>query len=84
MSPLITNWATFLGNDNRKFVVNNAKRKIALNQLTGKVVGLYWSAHWCPPCVEFTPILADVYQQILKEHVCTCYCTSAVILVHVT
>ena len=31
-----------------------------------KAVALYFSAHWCPPCKEFTPILADKYNQ-LKE-----------------
>lgn len=29
-------------------------------------VGLYFSAHWCPPCKGFTPVLAQKYQQ-LKE-----------------
>lgn len=30
--------------------------------LGGKpVVGLYFSAHWCPPCRHFTPILSERY-----------------------
>ena len=32
----------------------------------GYVVGLYFSAHWCPPCSAFTPKLADWYNK-LKE-----------------
>ena len=34
--------------------------------LTGKYIGLYFSAHWCPPCRKFTPILSDVYK-VLRE-----------------
>jgi len=34
--------------------------------LTGKVVGIYFSAHWCPPCRSFTPQLAKTYQAIKK------------------
>lgn len=27
----------------------------------GEVVVFYFSAHWCPPCKQFTPLLAKVY-----------------------
>jgi thiol-disulfide isomerase/thioredoxin len=30
------------------------------------VLGLYFSAHWCPPCRGFTPKLAQTYQHIKK------------------
>ena len=30
----------------------------------GKVLGLYFSAHWCPPCRGFTPKLADWYKKL--------------------
>merc|ERR1711939_1243973 len=32
----------------------------------GKVIGLYFSAHWCPPCRQFTPMLVDAYKKHLK------------------
>ncbi|CAC5421672.1 NXN [Mytilus coruscus] len=32
----------------------------------GKVVGLYFSAHWCPPCRGFTPVLAKKYEEWKK------------------
>jgi len=35
----------------------NYEKVTAEAALGGKVVGLYFSAHWCPPCRQFTPVL---------------------------
>ena len=31
--------------------------------LDGKTLLFYFSAHWCPPCRQFTPLLAKFYEQ---------------------
>ena len=28
-----------------------------------KIIGVYFSAHWCPPCRAFTPKLAEAYNE---------------------
>jgi nucleoredoxin len=51
------------------------KAKIVLDTLgaelvhrtSGKFIGLYFSAHWCPPCRGFTPKLAEMYKNGLKD-----------------
>lgn len=30
------------------------------------IIGLYFSAHWCPPCRAFTPVLAKAHKK-MKE-----------------
>jgi len=34
-------------------------KAVALDQLKGKIIGVYFSAHWCPPCRAFSPKLVS-------------------------
>ena len=34
-----------------------------------KVVLIYFSAHWCPPCRGFTPVLKDFYEEVKDQGV---------------
>ena len=29
-----------------------------------QLIGIYFSAHWCPPCKSFTPILEKFYNEV--------------------
>merc|ERR1712217_476980 len=42
----------------------------------GKFIGLYFSAHWCPPCRGFTPKLAEMYNNGLKDKMEIIFCSS--------
>jgi len=41
--------------------------EVGLEAVAGKTLGLYFSAHWCPPCRGFTPNLAAWYAKIKPE-----------------
>ncbi|XP_015574530.1 probable nucleoredoxin 2 isoform X3 [Ricinus communis] len=42
-------------------------KQVKVSELEGKVIGLYFSANWYPPCRNFNQVLAGVYEQ-LKEN----------------
>jgi nucleoredoxin len=33
-----------------------------------KLIALYFSAHWCPPCRKFTPELVEYYNRVAQQH----------------
>eukprot|EP00475_Leptophrys_vorax_P028512 TRINITY_DN4129_c0_g1_i4.p2 TRINITY_DN4129_c0_g1~~TRINITY_DN4129_c0_g1_i4.p2 ORF type:complete len:162 (-),score=44.79 TRINITY_DN4129_c0_g1_i4:122-607(-) len=49
-------------------LVGTDGKEVELSTLKGKVVGLYFSAHWCPPCRRFTPELVSTYNTLKKEN----------------
>lgn len=38
-------------------------KEVNKSQFAGKYIGLYFSAHWCPPCKQFTPKLVSFYNR---------------------
>lgn len=53
-----------LGCKERDYVISADDIKIPIADLTGKTVGLYFGAHWCPPCHVFTKQLKEVYNEL--------------------
>lgn len=41
--------------------------EVTAEALDGKVLAVYFSASWCAPCKQFTPILKSVYNQLQKD-----------------
>ena len=37
--------------------------------LSGKIIGLYFSAHWCGPCRNFTPQLIGIYEECKRKQI---------------
>jgi nucleoredoxin len=47
---------------------NADKDKIPVSALADKKkIGIYFSAHWCPPCRSFTPSLVDAYNEMKED-----------------
>jgi nucleoredoxin len=40
---------------------------VKFSEITAPLIGLYFSAEWCPPCKIFTPILGEFYDEV-KEN----------------
>lgn len=44
--------------------INTKGDTVLLDSLAGKHLAIYFSAHWCPPCKAFTPVLNTLYNKI--------------------
>lgn len=56
-------------------LINSAGEPLVPEVLNGKLVALFFSAQWCPPCRTFTPVLAefrnahqDQFEVVLISH----------------
>lgn len=43
------------------------KKKVPVSTLADKTIGIYFSAHWCPPCRAFTPQLVKFHQEMTAQ-----------------
>eukprot|EP00128_Syssomonas_multiformis_P006495 Colp12_sorted_trinity150504_noHs@21041 len=50
-----------------KRLVNGALVDVDPSTLEGKKVLIYFSAHWCPPCRGFTPVLKEFYEDVKEQ-----------------
>ncbi|XP_067137113.1 nucleoredoxin-like protein 2 [Centruroides vittatus] len=49
-------------------LVKRDKSQIQANDALAdaEIIGFYFSAHWCGPCREFTPLLVSAYEEMKK------------------
>jgi len=52
---------------NDRSIVDKDGNSISATALEGKIIGLYFSAHWCGPCRSFTPMLKSKYEALVSE-----------------
>lgn len=59
-----SNFLSLLASKDRDFLLSPTGTRVRICDLEGKIVGIYFSANWYPPCREFTPVLAVAYEQL--------------------
>ncbi|KMT07243.1 hypothetical protein BVRB_6g148760 [Beta vulgaris subsp. vulgaris] len=59
--------SSLLSSEERDFLIRNNGDKVTIKDLSGKILALYFSASWCPPCRGFTPILIEVYKELSSK-----------------
>jgi len=59
---------SLLSSPDRDYLINNKGQRININSLKqNQVIGLYFSASWCPPSRHFTPDLEKTYREIKSQ-----------------
>ncbi|XVF10367.1 hypothetical protein REPUB_Repub07fG0176600 [Reevesia pubescens] len=56
-----------LAHQGRNYLVSRDGGKKLVSELIGKTIGLYFGAHWCPPCRAFTAQLLEAYKQLMSS-----------------
>jgi peroxiredoxin len=58
-----------IGSHAADFTLQDSERKVTLSQYRGQIVVLNFWATWCPPCVEETPSMVAMQQQMKDKGV---------------
>ncbi|KAJ4961388.1 hypothetical protein NE237_021298 [Protea cynaroides] len=59
--------SSILVSPSRDFLISNDGKKVPISELEGKTVALYFSFFTNGLCMEFTPILVEVYEKLKKR-----------------
>ena len=46
---------------------DSRKKQVSVDALADKTIGIYFSAHWCPPCRAFTPSLVEFHNEMTQQ-----------------
>ncbi|XP_024031662.1 probable nucleoredoxin 3 isoform X2 [Morus notabilis] len=57
-----------LAHEGRNYVISRDARQTSVSKLVGKTIGLYFGAHWSPPCQAFTTKLAEAYNTLMNTN----------------
>lgn len=57
-------FSSLLESKDRDYLLSSTGAQVKVSDLEGKVIGLYFSANWYPPCRNFTPVLVEFYEQL--------------------
>jgi len=63
--PALVSNAEWLNSLFGSTIIGPGGQQLSVDCLKGKIVGIYFSAHWCPPCRAFTPQLAAKYRELV-------------------
>lgn len=63
-----TKYSSLFTSDHRDFLLSPTGAQIKISELEDKIVGIYFSANWYPPCQSFTKLLIEVYEQIKAKN----------------
>ncbi|KAJ4975479.1 hypothetical protein NE237_000585 [Protea cynaroides] len=56
-----------LTSETRDFLVSPSGDQVKVDELEEKTIGLYFSANWYSQCQSFTPVLANIYNQLKEQ-----------------
>ncbi|XP_074295649.1 putative nucleoredoxin 1 [Silene latifolia] len=59
--------SSLLSTKDRDFLIRNNGDQVKIKDISGKIVGLYFSASWCPHCRTFTPTLVKIYNELTSK-----------------